>query len=340
MSRKLIYLALAGLLIASCGKENGNSTTPLPTIPVKTEIVTPGTIDVTREFSGGLEGIEQANLYIRVSEAVVTLPFKVGDRVKEGDVLISLDKGGASSQYFQTKAAFENAEKTYKKMQYLYEQKAISELSFDETKAGYQIAKANFEAARELVDITSPINGTLVELDVKVGDIPPMGTLAARVARTDMLRVSFGVPANIVGRFSKGMTAPLKVAGDDSTYTCTVTKVSDAADPQTRTFTVEATVPNPDRRLQAGTYAKANFILEQKQDVLAVPQSVLSSNEGIMSLFVVKADTAHARTVTTGVRNDVKVEITSGLNSGEEVVVEGQAFLSDGYPIVRSENQR
>lgn len=338
MKRKLIYLLLIAtmaILPLSCGKKSDSATT-LPTIPVRTLAVQPGMIEVTREFTGGLEGIEQADIHIRLSEAVTALPFKVGDRVQAGQVLVTLDRSGASSQYNQAKAMYENAEKNFKKMKYLFDEKAISESAFDEAKAGFEVSKANYEAAKELVDITSPISGTLVELDVKIGDVPLQGVLAARVARTDALRMTFGVPADLVGQFSSGMTGALRVAGDDSVYNCTVTKVSDAAEPQTRTFSVEVSVPNASRRLQAGTFAKVTFVVERKENVLAVPSAALLSNEGVMSLYVVKSDTAHERTVGVGASNGKDTEIRSGLNSGEEVVVVGQGFLSDGYPVMRS----
>jgi membrane fusion protein (multidrug efflux system) len=338
MRRNLIYLLLiaaVATLPLSCGKKN-DTATALPTIPVKTLTVTPGIIEITREFSGGLKGVEQADIYIRLSEAVTALPFKIGDHVQAGQVLIALDRGGASSQYIQAKAMFENAEKNFQKMKYLFDEKAISESAFDEAKAGFEVSKANYQAAKELVDIASPISGTLVELDVKIGDVPLQGTLAARVARTDALRMTFGVPADLVGRFSSGMTGFLRVQGDDSVYSCTVTKVSDAAEPQTRTFGVEVSVPNTSRRLQAGTFAKVTFVVERKDNVLTVPAAALLSNEGVMSLYVVKSDTAHGRTVGVGVSNGENTEIRTGLNSGEEVVVVGQGFLSDGYPVMRS----
>ncbi len=338
MKRKLIYLLLIAtiaILPLSCGKKSDSATT-LPTIPVRTLAVQPGMLEVTREFTGGLKGAEQADIYIRLSEAVTSLPFKVGDRVQAGQVIVSLDEGGATSQYYQAKATYDNAEKNFQKMKYLYDAKAISESAFDEAKAGFEVSKANYQAAKELVDITSPISGTLVELDVKIGDVPLQGVLAARVARTDALRMTFGVPADLVGQFSSGMTGFLRVQGDDSVYTCTVTKVSDAAEPQTRTFSVEVSVPNTSRRLQAGTFAKVTFVVERKDNVLTVPAAALLSNEGVMSLYVVKSDTAHERTVGVGASNGKETEIRSGLNSGEEVVVMGQGFLSDGYPVMRS----
>ncbi|MGB5107869.1 MAG: efflux RND transporter periplasmic adaptor subunit, partial [Candidatus Zixiibacteriota bacterium] len=306
--------------------------------PVRTVKAEVGRIEVEREFGGGLVGSSQADLYIRISEAVSALPFKIGDKVKAGSVVVLLDKGGASSQYFQAKSTFENAEKNFNKMKYLFEEKAISETQFDQAENAYQVARANFESARELVEISSPINGTLVELNVLVGDIPPVGKIAARVAQIDSLRMSFGVPSNLAEKFRVGMVGTLQVALDDSSYACTITRVASAADPQTRTFTVEVSVPNFDQRLQPGAFAKAKFVVESSESALKVPQSSLVSEEGVYSLYVVKNDTAYARTVDVGLKNEQNVEVLSGIEAGDEVVYLGQGFLSNGNPIVRSEN--
>ncbi len=341
MKSRWLYLLLVAALPVSCGtNSSADKATPLPTIPVKTSIAEIGHIEVEREFAGGLEGIKQADLYIRLSEAVDALPFKIGDRVKAGDVVVFLDKGGASSQYFQARATFENEEKNFNKMKYLYEEKAISETQFDQARSASQVSRANFESARELVEITSPISGTLVELDVLVGDVPQAGTVAARIARIDSLRMSFGVPSGLVDKFEAGMTGNLHVALDDSVYTCVVTRVASAADPQTRTFTVEVSVPNLDGRLQPGAFAKAQFVIESSATALKVPQSALLSQEGVYSLYVVANDTAYARTVQLGLKNETMVEVLSGIKAGDEIVYLGQGFLSNGYPIVRSENQR
>lgn len=338
MKSRWLLILLAAAMALSCGKNsNGDLATPLPTIPVKTAVAEVGRIEVEREFAGGLVGIRQADMYVRLSEAVTALPFKIGDKVKSGDVLVYLDKSGASSSYFQAKATFENAEKNFNKMKYLYEEKAISETQFDQAESAYQVSRANFAAAREMVEITSPINGTLVELNVLVGDVPPAGKLAARVARTDTLRMSFGVPAGLAEKFFVGMTGELHMAMADSTFNCIVTRVASAADPQTRTFTVEVSVPNLEQWLQPGAFAKAKFVIESSESALRVPQSSLLSQEGVYSLFIVKNDTAYARTVTLGLKNETMIEVLSGVQSGEEVVYLGQGFLSNGYPVVRSE---
>lgn len=339
MRLRLIFPVIAATaILTSCGKNSGETATSLPTIPVKTVMAEVGPIRAEREFAGGLEGIKQADIIVRLSEAVVELPFRIGDRVKAGDVIVFLDKGGASSQYFQAKATFDNAEKNHRKMKYLYDEKAISESAFDAAESQFEVARANFRAARELVELTSPINGVLVELNPKVGDVPRVGTIAARVANIETLRMSFGVPANLAGQFQSGMSGSVRIAGAESIDSCKVTRISSAADPQTRSFTIEVAVPNSSGRLMPGTFAKARFAIASSDNALRVPQAALISEEGVQSLYIVRNDTAYARTVSVGIYNETTVQILSGIEAGDEVVYLGQGFLADGYPVVRDKN--
>jgi RND family efflux transporter MFP subunit len=339
MKFRLLGVLLLGLLLLSCSKKENGGGAVLPTVPVKTSIVELGKINVTRQFTGGLVGVEQADLYIRLSEAVTALPYKAGDYVKEGAVVVRLELGGTSSSYYQAKASYDNAQKNYEKMKNLFDQGAISESQYDNAEAAFKVAKANFTAASGLVEMTAPISGRIVELNVKVGDIPAVGTVAAKIARTDMLRMTIGVPDNVVDRFSVGMVGDMTVGNTPDTFQCRVTEVSEAADPATRTFSVDLRVPNTDGKLQAGMFGKATFVIDHKDNVITVDRNALLSTEGLYEVFVVEHDTAYSRRVNIGIVNDVHTEIISGLKSGDEVVVVGQAFLSDGYPIVRTKDQ-
>lgn len=338
MYRRFLLLIFILIFPLSCGGgASENQTTPLPTIPVKTTKAVTGTIDQEREFAGGLQGIRQADVVVRLSEAVQSLPHRIGDRVRSGDVLVALNKGGASSQFFQARATYENAEKNFKKMKYLFDEKAISESQFDEASSGYEVAQANFQAAREMVDITSPISGTLVELNAVVGEVPPAGRVIARVAQIDSLRMTFGVSSDLIGRFQIGTEGTVEIPEYDTMLVCTVIRVASAADPQTRSFTVEVSIPNLEHQLRPGAFAKARFIIARSENATVVPEGSLISEEGVYSLYIVQNDTAYVRSVEVGVKNETSAQIISGVESGAEVVYIGQGFLSDGYPIVRSE---
>ena len=340
MKLKAAILLAAALLVSSCGGDAGNGEgTVLPTIPVETEIAATGSIEVTRDFTGGLIGLEQADIHIRLAEAVVSVPVVEGNHVKKDQVIIELDKTGASSRYYQANAAYENARKNYEKMKHLFAEGAISESAHDQAEALFKVARADYLSARELVSITSPIAGKLVYLGVKEGDVPHVGQLAARVARTDSLCLTIGVPDALIDRFEIGMKGIAFPSGKGREYECVVTKVARAADPATRTFDVEVTVPNADGWLQAGTFARVRFVIDRCENVIRVPQSALISIEGIYTLYVIERDTAYTRNVTLGVSNGVTAEIVSGLAPDEEYVVLGQAFLDNAYPIVRSQDK-
>jgi len=148
--------------------------------------------------------------------------------------------------------------------------------------------------------------------------------------------MTIGVPGKMINRFQPGMEGKLITTNEEIENICTVVKVAQAADPATRTFSVDLQVPNENGKLQAGVFAKVSFVIEEVNDVITVPRSALLSTEGIYELYVVKNDTAYVRNVILGVTNDYKSGIKVGLEIGEEVVVLGQNFLSDGYPVIRS----
>jgi len=101
MFNRFMMILLIALLIFVSGCQQEETKTVLPTVPVKTIKASLGSIEVSREFTGGLVGEEQAEINIRISEAITDLPYKEGDYVKKGDVIVRLDRGGATSGYYQ-----------------------------------------------------------------------------------------------------------------------------------------------------------------------------------------------------------------------------------------------
>ena len=103
---------------------------------------------VTRTFSGPLEGGEQANIVARLSERVTSVKIRVGEAVRAGQLILSLDRSGPSSQYIQAEANFKNAERTLERMKSLYSEGAVSQQTVDGAQTAFDVAKANFDAAR------------------------------------------------------------------------------------------------------------------------------------------------------------------------------------------------
>jgi len=321
-------LALVGLTV-SCSKEAPEAAAKAA-ITVKAMVVQKSDRTVARTYTGTLEGEQQASIYSRLAESVDKVQVRVGDRVRVDQVLISLDKYGPTSRYNEAQAPYLNAEKYYKKMEHLFAQGAVSETEYDAARTSYETAKASFDAVARTVDVRSPIDGEVTSVDVAGGDFVQVGQKLATVARTDKLRVRFGVNPDEIGAFRLGH--PVLVTSEllPDSLTGSVVKVARSADPVTRTFEVEALVDNPGDVYKPGVFVRVAYTLDHLNDVIAVPRKAVVNLDGRMSVYTASNGVASLRQVTLGEDLLGDVVIRSGLQPGDTLVTLGQDYLSDG----------
>ncbi|MCB2229323.1 efflux RND transporter periplasmic adaptor subunit [bacterium] len=337
-NRLLQILALVGLvlLIGGCGA-NKEEATAERVLAVRADVLQARDLELGLTYTGSLEGERQAVLYSKLAETVDSLWVKEDDRVKAGQIILSLDETGPSSKFREARSTFENAEKTYKKMKFLYEQGAISEVEFDNAELGYDVARADFDAVKQLVEIESPIAGIVTAIDVRPGEQVNVGTRLATVATTKTLRVRFGVNPEEIGFFTIG--APIKVNADGvaDTVNGTITTVASSADPVTRTFQVEATVDNANGVYRPGMFVRARYIRDHLTDVIAVPRRAVIQLDNTPTVFAVVDGRADRRRVTLGSEIDGLVIVSEGLSVGDTLVTLGQDYLEDSVKVKISE---
>lgn len=300
-------------------------------VAVQGKVIVRTGASLTKNFTGTIEGEKQAVLSAKISEAVEKVLVREGDFVKGNDVLIMLDRSGPSSNYTQASSVFQNAEKNYNKMKFLFDEGAVSESQFDGARTEYEVAKANFDAARQIVEIKSPINGMVTSIDVSAGDYLYPGQTVATVASVDKLRIKLGVSGTDVGLFTRG--SDVKVSAGSSTPLNAdgkVVKVAQSADPETRTFTVEIEINNSANKLKPGMFGRAEIIAKSLNDIIIIPRSAVISGADENFVFVAADSLAHKRIVKLGVDFDGSIQILEGLNQGDTLVTIGQNYLDDG----------
>ncbi len=330
---------LTTLALTACGDQETEPQTQSTqtATSVRGMVLKPASEAVVRTYTATLEGEKQAVLYARLSEAVEKVHVAEGDRVKAEQVVISLDKHGATSGYQAAVAPFQNAKKLYEKMKYLYEQGAVSETEFDRAETDYESAKARLESIERMLDIRSPIAGEVTSLNVSEGDFVQVGQHLATVASVERVRAKFPVNAGEVQTFTAGDEVILtsEVAGD--TAVGRVVSIARSADPLTRAFMVETQFDNPDGIFHPGTFVRIKYVLERLENVLLVPRGAILILDGTPTVYTVSESTAHANEVSMGAEINGHVVVTSGLQAGDTVVVLGQDYLDDGAKVRISE---
>jgi len=333
--RMVIVIPAAAAILAGCG--GGSSETTTQTAPaavkvaVKTEPVQQVDFPVVLRFGGNLRGYQQTTIPARVTTTVTQIPVRVGQKVNKDDVLVMLDPGGVQSQYRQAEAVFRNAEKQWNKMKALYEAGAVSEMQLDGAETEYEVARANFNSARQSVEIQAPFNGLVADIRVRVGDEVAPGQPVVEVADVGSLRLLLEVPPQQAGQLKPGqiVTIPSPV---DSTIVMsgTVFSIADAANQATRSFEVECHFPNPVKGFSPGTYVNAEIETRILKQALVIPSEALIYRSGKTMLYAVDNDAVILLTVTEITSGDGQSAVEGDLHPGQRVVVVGQKNLTPG----------
>ena len=182
--------------------------------------------------------------------------------------------------------------------------------------------------------VKAPFAGSIAERLASAGDYLAIGTPIARLVQTDPLRLRLEVPERESVAVHLGQGVRVTVEGDTNIYRGALARIAPAIRDNNRMLLVEADVPNPGG-LRAGLFARAQVVVNEREEVVSVPATALLNFAGLEKVVVVHDGKALEKTVTTGRREQNQVEIISGLNVGETVVLD-PAGLRTGQPVTIS----
>jgi len=295
-------------------------------------------LNLTKTFSGTLEGEEQANVVSKIPERIVGIKVRVDEYVQVGTVLFELDKGGASSQFYQSQAVFLNAQKDFERMKNLFNEGAVSRQALDQAQTGYDVAKANFEAAKSTVEITSPLSGVVTAINVNIGDIANPAAVMATVANIGRMKAKFNVGESDVPSFYVGQSARIfSEMKPDVIQEGKIFQLSKSANIQSRTFEIQATFSNTkDRWFKPGMFCRVTVNMKTKKDALVIPLAAVVKANNSDGVYLINNDKSYYKSITTGITDGKHIEVISGLNAGDKIVTLGMNNLKDGTVVVIS----
>jgi len=327
---------------------------------VRVAPVTLGTGIDAVEVVGELEGAQEIRIFAQVPETIRKLAVKEGDRVKEGDLLVTVAGDVQSQAVLQSQAGLEAAvanrdavtdnlrrtrtlvqggSGTASQLEALEAQARAAEAQVRQATAG--MAQASAQQRRTI--LRSPIAGVVTGLTLREGDLASAGQTLMTIVRDEALRVVLQVPERSFLRVRAGM--PVRVsplANPELSVQGTVTLRGPVVNRATRTGRVEIDLPNVDGQLVAGSAVKVRIETARREGVVLVPvESVLllpdTETTRVAEAFVVEGERALLRKVTVGKRQGDQMEIQDGLTAGESLVIRGAHLLKDKNP-VRVEN--
>ncbi|MFV0313806.1 MAG: efflux RND transporter periplasmic adaptor subunit [Anaerotignum sp.] len=353
MKKQLMLLTLCTALLAGCGKE-----APVEEEPTlrSVEVATLGTDSIANSFSytGKAAPSKEISVVPTVPGKVLSYNFEVGDSVREGQVLFSVDSSSYSDQLRSVDANYnasmlnlQNAEKLYNNNKVLFEEGIISQAELDQLALAYESAKASIEALEVNRDIlkknmgdctvTSPMSGVIVSRSIERGSFASQTSPAYVIMDLSTIKVEVGVSEQTVNTIKIGDSVQVTMtAASDTPLTGKVSTISPAAS-QTGTYSVSVTLGNADGAIKSGMLAEVTFVKEKADDALILPRSAVLTKDGETYVFVIQNDTAVKTPVTVGIDTGETIQITSELPEGTQVVTRGQTYISDGEKVTISE---
>ncbi|HOS97341.1 MAG TPA: efflux RND transporter periplasmic adaptor subunit [Deltaproteobacteria bacterium] len=305
-------------------------------IPVQASPVMAGEFKVFCRANAMVFGIRQTEITTPVAARILKVHHQVGEKVRANEPIISLDKEDpkSSAQYRQLKAVYETTLKNYNRLLGLKDSEAIAQNQLDEMKMKLDVDKANLESVIETVRLSSPMDGTIIDLNAREGEfISPM-VPAAIVAKTDRVRLIADVGETDIRCIRVGQNVLVNGGDGPGGGTGRVTKVSLTANPSTGLFRIEMEADNSRQAMRLGTYTAVRIeVVNDPGATYADVRALQEDKNGKGFVYVVRGGVARKTPVETSGMNDDFVRISSGVSPGELVVTRGFSRLDDGVRV-------
>jgi membrane fusion protein (multidrug efflux system) len=306
-------------MLAACqsGQNNGaeSDEEEAPPIPVETGQPTRGDVYATYTGTAPIEAYAEADVIAKVHGEVRELLVEEGDEVVKGQVLARLDGDRLRLELNESKA-------NLRKLQRDFEEKIKYEM--EALEASFNLASLELDYTQ----IRAPIDGVIAERYVKLGNTIGVGEPAFRVTGLDPLVAYLHVPEREYRHIEAGQPVGIQIdALPGDPIVASVSRVSPIVDPQTGTFKITVEIFDEERRIKPGMFGRISVVYDVHENALQIPRSAIVEETDTLSVFVVEDNLAVRKSVTTGYGNRGMIEIISGIEDEEQVVIVGQVSL-------------
>lgn len=356
-SRSLTFSSVLGavLLLGGAGCSGDGSERPRDeraTVAVQVVAVS------SESWSDGLEVTASVKPRARATPGTVLMGrvgvvrVEEGDAVSRGQVLADIESRDVGARLAQAtagvaaaKAMEKNARLMRERIERLHSRDAASEKDLEDARAGHEAAIAQLNAADEAVKVAevqveysrvaAPFDGVVVEKRVVTGDTATPGVPLFVIDDLDQVKIEAEVPESAATGLAVG--DPVWISFQGETLAGELSELVPAADPRSRTFTVRALLDNPERKLRPGMFARLT-VPGAERAAVTLPRSSIVRRGPLTGVFVVDRaqdgpSRARLRWITLGAERGERVEVLTGLEPGEQVVLDADVRLGDGQTV-------
>ncbi|MGB3721398.1 MAG: efflux RND transporter periplasmic adaptor subunit [Pacificimonas sp.] len=344
LSRVLIWLPVTLLLtLSACGGGDeaggGRGGDRVPTAV--------GGYVTEARFSDSIEAVgtafaeEQTVLTAPVTERIERINFSDGAEVRRGAVIATLSRSEESADLDAIEARSREAGQQLGRLRELQDRGFATRSSVEAQQALRDSARADANAVRSQIDdrvVRAPFDGVIGLRTISPGAVVSAGTAIATISDISSINLDFTVPESFLGTIAEGQAIEAKAAAyPEELFRGNIDSISPQVDALSRSVTVRAKLPNPDRRLRPGMLLTVEIVSDARRS-LAVPETALVAQGDRSYVFRVETDAegatiARRTAIEIGKRQDGMVEVAGGLSKGDVIIADGTVKVRDDAPV-------
>jgi RND family efflux transporter MFP subunit len=338
--------------------------------PMTVEIAKASRATVTESILvvGNLIGAATVEVASKVSGRLQQVNVGLGDSVRKGQTLATVEDREIQEQVKQAEASFAVGEATIRQREAdlkfadtnlersrnLFNRQLIPRQTLDDSESRYQaanaqldLARAQFEQAKARLEelritlsntrVVSPVDGFVGKRNLDPGAYVTSNSSVLSVVDIHVVRLVVNLVEKDLRRVDVGSAAVAEVdAYPGESFNGRVARIAPVLDPSTRTAEMEIELPNPTYRLKPGMYSRVRLTTEQRQNALVVPRNAIVDTKGKRGVFLFDGaeQKARFREVALGLADEKQVEIVNGIREGETIITTGASALTDGETVL------
>ncbi len=306
-------------------------------VPVTIAEVGVGDVSTYITATANLVPDNEVEVLAEAEGRVSHLTVEEGDRVQRGQLLAALLRDDAEIAFEKAKLKAANAEMAFERAQRIFREKLIAQEEYDKTTMDHRIAQQELAEAKRKLDkteIRSPFDGRLTRRNVTLGQHIRPGDELFTVTDFDPLIARIYLPERDVLALEEGREVGITLKADsDVSFRGRIRQISPVVDTATGTVKVTVAAIRPPAIVRPGGFVTIEIVRETHAATTLVPRKAVIRELKNAHVFVARDGVAHKRTVELGLEDSERLEITSGLEPGERIVVAGQGGLKDDSTI-------
>lgn len=286
--------------------------------------------------TGSIIPDEEVDLSFESSGKIIAIYFKEGSHVKKGALLAKINDQPLQAQLKKLEAQIPLAKDRVFRQRTLLERDAVSQEAFEQVQTEYDKLMADIDLVKANIfqtELRAPFDGIIGLRAVSEGAYTSPSTVIAKLTKISPLKIDFSIPERYASEIKDGTRIIFRMDGSLQDFYASVYAVESKVNMVTRTLNVRATYPNANEAILPGRYVSVEINMKEIKNALAVPSEAITPEMGKNMVYLYKSGKAEPVEIITGLRTESLVQVLSGVQPGDTLLISGVMQLRTGMSI-------